>query len=77
MGDLPGSFSESVRVRTKHAEKARVGLWGWSAIQKVVCDVTSIPLLLKVCANFCLVVHLHENIKAKEPTQIGTGENRN
>jgi len=24
--DLPGSFPESMRVRTKHAEKTRVGL---------------------------------------------------
>jgi len=41
MGDLPGSFPVSVRVRTKHAEKTRVGLWGLSAILKVVSDVTN------------------------------------
>ncbi|AES66244.1 hypothetical protein MTR_2g064750 [Medicago truncatula] len=27
MGDLPGSFPVSMRVRTKHVEKTRVGLW--------------------------------------------------
>ncbi|AES69814.1 hypothetical protein MTR_3g035450 [Medicago truncatula] len=32
MGDLPGSFPVSVRVRTKHAEKTRVDLWGQSTI---------------------------------------------
>ena len=26
MGDLPRSFTESVRVRTKHVEKSHVGL---------------------------------------------------
>ncbi|AET03292.1 hypothetical protein MTR_8g067220 [Medicago truncatula] len=26
MGEVPGSFPVSVRVRTKHAEKTRVGL---------------------------------------------------
>jgi hypothetical protein len=30
----------SVRVRTKHAEKTHVGLWGQSAILKAVWDVT-------------------------------------
>jgi hypothetical protein len=40
MGDLPGSFPVSVRVRTIHAEKTRVGLWGQSAILKAVWDVT-------------------------------------
>jgi hypothetical protein len=39
MGDLLGSFSESVRVRTKHAEKIRVGLWGQSTFLKVVWDI--------------------------------------
>jgi len=34
MGDLLGSFSISVRVRTKHTEKTRVDLWGQSAILK-------------------------------------------
>jgi hypothetical protein len=41
MGDLRGSFPVSMRVRTKHAEKTRVGLWGQSAILKVVWDVTN------------------------------------
>nr|ABE88120.1 hypothetical protein MtrDRAFT_AC147431g7v2 [Medicago truncatula] len=36
MGDLLGSFPKSVRVRTKHTEKTCVGLWGQSAILKVV-----------------------------------------
>ncbi|AES93954.1 hypothetical protein MTR_5g009340 [Medicago truncatula] len=36
MGDLP----VSVRVRTKHAEKTRVGLWGQSTMLKAVWDVT-------------------------------------
>jgi len=40
MGDLSGSFSVTVRVMTKHAEKTRVGLWGQSAILKAVWDVT-------------------------------------
>jgi len=40
MGDLPESFPVSVRVRTKHAEKTRVDLWGQSAILKVIWDVT-------------------------------------
>jgi len=39
MGDLPESFLVSVRVRTKHAEKTHVDLWGQSAILKVVWDV--------------------------------------
>ena len=41
MGDLPGSFPVSVRVRTKHAEKTRVGLYGQSTMLKVVWDVTN------------------------------------
>ncbi|AES81372.2 hypothetical protein MTR_7g092030 [Medicago truncatula] len=41
MGDLPGSFPVSVRVRTKHAEKTRVGLWGQSTMLKAVWDVTN------------------------------------
>ncbi|AES60857.1 hypothetical protein MTR_1g071670 [Medicago truncatula] len=41
MGDLLGSFSVSMRVRTKHAEKTRVDLWGQSAIQKAFWDVTN------------------------------------
>ncbi|KEH43826.1 transmembrane protein, putative [Medicago truncatula] len=40
MGDLPESFPVCVRVRTKHAEKTRVGLWGQSTILKAVWDVT-------------------------------------
>jgi len=34
MGDLLGSFPETVRVGTKHAEKTHVDLWGQSAILK-------------------------------------------
>jgi hypothetical protein len=41
MGDLPGSFAVSVRVRTKHAEKTRIGFWGQSAILKAVWGVTN------------------------------------
>jgi hypothetical protein len=41
MGDILESFLESVRVRTKHAEKTRVGLWGQSTILKVVWNITS------------------------------------
>jgi len=41
MGDLLRSFPEYVRVRTKHAEKTRVDLWGQLAILSGVCDVTS------------------------------------
>jgi hypothetical protein len=41
MGDLSGSFLVSVRVRTKHAKKNRVGLCGQSEILKVVWDVTN------------------------------------
>ncbi|PNX65694.1 transcriptional regulator ATRX, partial [Trifolium pratense] len=41
MGVLLGSFPESVRVRTKHVEKTRVGLWGQSVILKAVLDVTN------------------------------------
>ena len=40
MGDLLGSFPESVQVRTKLAEKTRVGLWGQSVILKAVWGVT-------------------------------------
>jgi len=40
MGNLLESFSVSVRVRTKHAEKNRVGLWDQPAILKAVWDVT-------------------------------------
>ena len=36
MGDLLGSFPESVRVRTKHPEKSCVGLWGQSLILQAV-----------------------------------------
>ena len=35
MGDLLGSFPESLQARTKLAEKTRVGLWGQSVILKV------------------------------------------
>jgi len=41
MGDLPGSFSVSVQVRTKHAEKTCVGLYGQSAILRADWDVTN------------------------------------
>src|SRR3954470_24292130 len=41
MGDLLGSFLESMRVRSKHAEKTRVGLWGQSIILKAVWGVTN------------------------------------
>jgi len=47
MGDLLGSFSVSVHVRTKHAEKTRVGLWGQSAILKAVWDVTQTNLFFE------------------------------
>jgi len=40
MNDLLGCFPKSMRVRTKHVEKTRVGLWGQSAILKAVWDVT-------------------------------------
>ncbi|MCH81209.1 hypothetical protein A2U01_0001993 [Trifolium medium] len=40
MGDLLGSFPESVQVRTKLAKKIRVGLWGHSVILKAVWGVT-------------------------------------
>jgi len=42
----------SVRVRTKHAEKTRVGLWGQSAILKAVWDVwgqNTLKRLVLVC----------------------------
>ncbi|KAK2428055.1 hypothetical protein QL285_026598 [Trifolium repens] len=61
MGDLLGSFSESMQVRTKLAEKTRVGLWGQSVILKAVWGVTltvetiynsySLLLLRTVAAN--------------------------
>ena len=41
MGDLLGSFLESMQVRTTHAEKTRVGLWGQSTVLEVVWDVTN------------------------------------
>ena len=41
MGDLLGSLLESVQVRTKLAEKTRVGLWGQSVILKAVWGVTN------------------------------------
>ena len=42
MGDLLGSFLESVRVRTKHAKKSCVGLWGQSLILQAVDVVASL-----------------------------------
>jgi hypothetical protein len=41
MGDLPESFPVSMQVRTKHAEKTRVGLWGQSTMLKAVWDVVT------------------------------------
>jgi len=41
MDDLMRSFTESVRVRTKHVEKIHCDFWGHSTILKAVCDVTS------------------------------------
>ena len=41
MGDLLGSFLESMQVRTTHAEKTRVGLWGQSTVLEAVWDVTN------------------------------------
>ena len=41
MGDLLISFSESVRVSPKYAEKTRVGLWGKSVILKVAWGITN------------------------------------
>jgi len=38
MGDLLISFPESVRVKTKHVEKTRDGLWGQSTILKAVWE---------------------------------------
>jgi len=40
MGDLLGYFLVSIQVRTKHAEKTCVSLWGQSAILKASWDVT-------------------------------------
>ena len=39
MGDLLESFSENARVRTKHAEKTRVSLWGQSSIRKAAVTI--------------------------------------
>src|SRR4051812_31114893 len=47
MGDLLGSFLESMRVRSKPAEKTRVGLWGQSIIPKAVWGVTRVPEIRK------------------------------
>ncbi|AES77871.1 hypothetical protein MtrunA17_Chr7g0221591 [Medicago truncatula] len=52
MGDISGTFPVSVRVRTKHTEKNRVGLWGQSAILKVVWDVTRIMTCSNTPSNF-------------------------
>jgi hypothetical protein len=43
-----GSFLKNVRVRTKHAEKTRVGLCGQSAMFKVVRDATMFMVFLFV-----------------------------
>ncbi|KAL2326016.1 hypothetical protein Fmac_025074 [Flemingia macrophylla] len=36
MGDLVGSLSESVQMKTTHAKKPWVGLWGQSVVLQVV-----------------------------------------
>jgi hypothetical protein len=41
MGDILGNFPESMQVRTKLAEKTRVGLWGqWEVFRKACQDKT-------------------------------------
>ena len=63
-GDLLVGFPESVWVRTKHAEKARAGLYGQSEILKAVWDVRCFKLSISlktsldslyflVDSNFC------------------------
>jgi len=52
MGDMPGSFPVNVRVKTKHAEKTRVDLWGQSTILKAVWDVTG-----SIMSIVCVLVH--------------------
>ena len=54
MGDLLGSFSKSVWVRTKHAKKSHVGLWGQLLILKIVkanCQGLRKGYLWKVLTN--------------------------
>ena len=41
-------FLESMQVRTTHAEKTRVGLWGQSTILEAVWDVTRWLKLLRI-----------------------------
>ena len=41
MGDLLGSFSESMRVKTKHVGKTCVGLWRQSSIWKAAVTATN------------------------------------
>ena len=41
MGDLLGSFPESISVRPNHAEKTCVGLWGQSIILNAAWNVTN------------------------------------
>jgi hypothetical protein len=60
MGDLLRSFSESVRVTTKHVEKTLVGLWGQSAILKAVWDVKFASIAFVeayIYSNFPLLHH--------------------
>jgi hypothetical protein len=49
MGTLLGSFSKSVQVGTKLAEKTRVGLWRQSVILKGVWVVTILKLYDMSC----------------------------
>jgi hypothetical protein len=60
MGELLGSFPKSLRVRTKHVEKTRVGLWGKSAMLKVVWDVTILMLFFFVpSVEECIEASIH------------------
>jgi hypothetical protein len=53
MGDIMGSFPESVQVRTMLAEKTRVGLWGQSVIIKAVWGVIDCGTVVNfLCAFF-------------------------
>jgi hypothetical protein len=55
MGDLPGSFPVSMRVRIKHAEKTRVSLWGQSEILKAVWDVTEYFVHHLLACSICII----------------------
>ena len=50
MGELLGSFLESMRVRTKNSKKTCVGLWGQPVILKVVWGI--IVTLIYVLIHF-------------------------